>query len=57
LAEIGYNWPFLLGGLAHWTVGLVATLLTVGSIIAADTYAFLGGKVKFECEIPKITLM
>lgn len=42
--KIGYNWPFLLGGLDHWTVGLVATLLTVSSIIAADTYAFLGGK-------------
>lgn len=26
-------------------MGLVATLLTVSSIIAADTYAFLGGKV------------
>lgn len=45
LAEIGARWPFLLGGQAHWTVGLVATLISMSSIIAADTYAFLGGKV------------
>lgn len=45
LAEIGAAWPFLLGGQAHWTVGLVATLISMSSIIAADTYAFLGGKV------------
>ncbi|KMT12830.1 hypothetical protein BVRB_4g089220 [Beta vulgaris subsp. vulgaris] len=42
--KIGHLWPVLLGGPTHWTVGLVATLLTVSSIIAADTYAFLGGK-------------
>ncbi|RVW63497.1 Phosphatidate cytidylyltransferase 4, chloroplastic [Vitis vinifera] len=41
---IGTAWPFLLGGQAHWTVGLVATLISISSIIAADTYAFLGGK-------------
>lgn len=45
LAEIGAGWPFLLGGRAHWTVGLVATLISMSSIIAADTFAFLGGKV------------
>ncbi|XP_043688533.1 phosphatidate cytidylyltransferase 4, chloroplastic-like [Telopea speciosissima] len=44
LAEIGTSWPILLGGRAHWTVGLVATLISISSIIAADTYAFLGGK-------------
>lgn len=44
-AEIGAGWPFLLGGRAHWTVGLVATLISMSSIIAADTFAFLGGKV------------
>ncbi|XVF33537.1 hypothetical protein REPUB_Repub17cG0177200 [Reevesia pubescens] len=43
--RIGAGWPFLLGGQAHWTVGLVATLISFSSIIAADTYAFLGGKV------------
>ncbi|XVF22752.1 hypothetical protein REPUB_Repub12eG0198100 [Reevesia pubescens] len=42
--KIGVGWPFLLGGQAHWTVGLVATLISFSSIIAADTYAFLGGK-------------
>ncbi|XP_022157457.1 phosphatidate cytidylyltransferase 4, chloroplastic-like isoform X2 [Momordica charantia] len=42
--KIGAAWPFLLGGRAHWTVGLVATLISMSSIIAADTYAFLGGK-------------
>lgn len=45
LAGIGAAWPVLLGGRAHWTVGLVATLISISSIIAADTYAFLGGKV------------
>ncbi|KAK6240028.1 hypothetical protein QUC31_005497 [Theobroma cacao] len=44
LTGLGAGWPFLLGGQAHWTVGLVATLISVSSIIAADTYAFLGGK-------------
>ncbi|OAY62451.1 phosphatidate cytidylyltransferase 4, chloroplastic [Manihot esculenta] len=42
--RIGASWPVLLGGQAHWTVGLVATLISFSSIIAADTYAFIGGK-------------
>ncbi|KAJ6679414.1 PHOSPHATIDATE CYTIDYLYLTRANSFERASE 4 CHLOROPLASTIC [Salix purpurea] len=42
--RIGTTWPVLLGGQAHWTVGLVATLISMSSIIAADTYAFMGGK-------------
>ncbi|XP_027334724.1 phosphatidate cytidylyltransferase 4, chloroplastic-like [Abrus precatorius] len=42
--KIGAKWPVLLGGPSHWTVGLVATLITISSIIAADTFAFLGGK-------------
>ncbi|KAB2626776.1 hypothetical protein D8674_020394 [Pyrus ussuriensis x Pyrus communis] len=42
--RIGAAWPILLGGQAHWTVGLVATLISFSSIIAADTYAFVGGK-------------
>lgn len=45
MAGVGAEWPILLGGPAHWTVGLVATLIAVSSIIAADTFAFLGGKV------------
>ncbi|XP_048132083.1 phosphatidate cytidylyltransferase 5, chloroplastic-like isoform X2 [Rhodamnia argentea] len=42
--RLGAAWPILLGGQAHWTVGLVAALTSISSIIAADTYAFLGGK-------------
>ncbi|XP_050203569.1 phosphatidate cytidylyltransferase 4, chloroplastic isoform X2 [Mercurialis annua] len=42
--RIGATWPVLFGGQTHWTVGLVATLITISSIIAADTYAFMGGK-------------
>lgn len=49
LAGIGTTWPVLLGGQAHWTVGLVATLISMSSIIAADTYAFIGGKVLDFC--------
>ncbi|XP_062091574.1 phosphatidate cytidylyltransferase 4, chloroplastic-like [Humulus lupulus] len=41
---IGASWPTLLGGPTHWTIGLVATLISISSIIAADTCAFLGGK-------------
>lgn len=39
------SWPVLLGGRTQWTVGLVATLISVSSIIAADTCAFIWGKV------------
>ncbi|KAJ6797272.1 phosphatidate cytidylyltransferase 4, chloroplastic-like [Iris pallida] len=42
--KLGNIWPVLLGGQAHWTVGLVATLISMSSIIAADTFAFLGGR-------------
>lgn len=42
--RLGAAWPILLGGQAHWTVGLVASLISISSIIAADTYAFMGGK-------------
>ncbi|XP_042038514.1 phosphatidate cytidylyltransferase 4, chloroplastic-like [Salvia splendens] len=38
------SWPLLLGGNTMWTVGLVATLISLSSIIAADTFAFIGGK-------------
>ncbi|CAA0842692.1 cytidinediphosphate diacylglycerol synthase 4 [Striga hermonthica] len=38
------SWPLLLGGHTMWTVGLVATLISFSSIIAADTFAFIGGK-------------
>jgi phosphatidate cytidylyltransferase len=42
--RIGAMWPILLGGQTQWTVGLVATLISISSIIAADTFAFLAGK-------------
>ncbi|KAM7512118.1 hypothetical protein LguiB_010993 [Lonicera macranthoides] len=42
--RVGAAWPVLLGGQAQWTVGLVATLISFSSIIAADTFAFVGGK-------------
>ncbi|XP_042050416.1 phosphatidate cytidylyltransferase 4, chloroplastic-like isoform X3 [Salvia splendens] len=38
------SWPLLLGGNTMWTVGLMATLISISSIIAADTFAFIGGK-------------
>eukprot|EP00897_Mesotaenium_endlicherianum_P005171 jgi/Mesen1/4682/ME000241S03721 len=37
-------WPPVLGGASHWTVGLVATFITVATVIAADTGAYVGGK-------------
>ncbi|KAG0459004.1 hypothetical protein HPP92_022132 [Vanilla planifolia] len=43
--EFAKVWPVLLGGHAHWTVGLVATVITFCCVIAADTFAFLGGRV------------
>lgn len=42
---LGRSWPVLLGGQGHWTVGLVAILVSFCGIIASDTFAFLGGKV------------
>ncbi|KAL0397741.1 UNVERIFIED_CONTAM: Phosphatidate cytidylyltransferase 4, chloroplastic [Sesamum calycinum] len=43
--RLAASWPLLLGGQTMWTVGLVATLISFSSIIAADTFAFAGGKV------------
>ncbi|XP_044503811.1 phosphatidate cytidylyltransferase 4, chloroplastic-like isoform X1 [Mangifera indica] len=54
-AGIGAKWPVLLGGQAHWTVGLVATLISVSSIIAADTFAFLGGKAFGRTQLTSIS--
>uniref|UniRef100_A0A7N0UZA9 Phosphatidate cytidylyltransferase n=1 Tax=Kalanchoe fedtschenkoi TaxID=63787 RepID=A0A7N0UZA9_KALFE len=42
--SMAIRWPILLGGPAHWTVGLLATLISISCIIAADSFAFLGGK-------------
>lgn len=43
--ELAASWPVLLGGQAQWTVGLLATIISISTIIAADTGAFLGGRV------------
>lgn len=43
-SRVATGWPLLLGGQTLWTVGLVATLISISSIIAADTCAFAGGK-------------
>lgn len=43
--ELGTVWPVLLGGQASWTVGLVVTIISICSIIAADTGALFGGRV------------
>ncbi|CAN4125872.1 unnamed protein product [Withania somnifera] len=42
--KMGASWPVIFGGPTQWTVGLVATLISISSIIAADTFAFVGGK-------------
>ncbi|OIT07252.1 phosphatidate cytidylyltransferase 4, chloroplastic [Nicotiana attenuata] len=44
VAGLGASWPVIFGGQTQWTVGLVATLISFSSIIAADTFAFIGGK-------------
>ncbi|EPS74457.1 phosphatidate cytidylyltransferase, partial [Genlisea aurea] len=43
--RLASSWPILLGGQTTWNVGLAATLTSICSIIAADTFAFIGGKV------------
>ncbi|KAJ7954661.1 Phosphatidate cytidylyltransferase [Quillaja saponaria] len=53
--RIGAVWPLLLGGQAHWTVGLVATLISFSSIIAADTFAFLGGRAYGRTPLTRIS--
>ncbi|CAM6081582.1 unnamed protein product [Calypogeia fissa] len=42
--RVAAGWPVLFGGQAHWTVGLVATIVSCSAIVAADTFSFLGGK-------------
>ncbi|KAM3357491.1 phosphatidate cytidylyltransferase 4, chloroplastic [Capsicum galapagoense] len=42
--RLGASWPIIFGGPTQWTVGLVATLISISSIIAADTFSFIGGK-------------
>ena len=33
-----------LGGLTHWTVGLIATIMSVACVVASDTGAYFTGK-------------
>ncbi|KAK9864427.1 hypothetical protein WJX84_011325 [Apatococcus fuscideae] len=40
-----HQWPVMLGGLTHWTVGLVATIMAVACVIAADTGAYICGSL------------
>ncbi|KAF7143908.1 hypothetical protein RHSIM_Rhsim05G0103000 [Rhododendron simsii] len=44
-AGVGGVWLLLLGGQTQWTVVPVAMLISISSIIAADTYACVGVKV------------
>ncbi|GBG68643.1 hypothetical protein CBR_g3184 [Chara braunii] len=44
LAVAGGKWPAVFGGRAHWTVGLLATMVAMSCVVAADTGAFVGGK-------------
>ncbi|KAL5796403.1 hypothetical protein ACOSQ2_001223 [Xanthoceras sorbifolium] len=53
--RLGAAWPILFGGQAHWTVGLVATLISFSGIIAADTFAFLGGKAFGRTQLTSIS--
>lgn len=39
-----HDWPVLFGGISHWTVGLVATIMAVACVIAADTGAYFCGR-------------
>lgn len=45
----------MLGGLSHWTVGLVATLMAVLCVIAADTGAFFCGKSFGKTQLTEIS--
>ncbi|KAJ4727175.1 Phosphatidate cytidylyltransferase [Melia azedarach] len=53
--RLAVAWPIFLGGLPRWTVGLVATLISFSSIIAADTFAFLGGKAFGRTQLTSIS--
>eukprot|EP00899_Mesostigma_viride_P002611 jgi/Mesvir1/12350/Mv00533-RA.1 len=44
-SAVARTWPAALGGPAHWTVGLVATITGIMCVVSADTGAFVGGKM------------
>lgn len=54
--ELATMWPVLLGGQAHWTVGLISTIIAMSTVIAADTGAFLGGRVCFNSQLALLML-
>jgi phosphatidate cytidylyltransferase len=43
------------GGVSHWTVGLIATFMSVACIIAADTGAYLFGKSLGRTQLTRIS--
>ena len=45
----------MFGGLTHWTVGLIATFISVACIIAADTGAYLFGKSVGRTQLTQIS--
>ncbi|KAK9810497.1 hypothetical protein WJX72_011815 [[Myrmecia] bisecta] len=50
-----HGWPVALGGLTHWTVGLIATFMSVACIIASDTGAYFFGKSLGRTQLIKIS--
>ncbi|VFQ75762.1 unnamed protein product [Cuscuta campestris] len=53
--RIAEAWPAIFGGRTLWTVGLVASLISFSSIIAADTFAFFGGKAFGRTQLTEIS--
>ena len=47
----------MLGGIAHWTVGLLATAMAVACIVAADTGAYVFGKTLGRTQLISISPM
>ena len=44
-----------LGGLTHWTVGLLATFMSVACVVAADTGAYAFGKTLGRTQLTAIS--
>ena len=44
-----------LGGLTHWTVGLLATFMSVACVVAADTGAYAFGKTLGRTQLTSIS--
>ncbi|KAK9822181.1 hypothetical protein WJX81_007282 [Elliptochloris bilobata] len=50
-----HKWPVALGGLTHWTVGLLATFMSVACVVAADTGAYAFGKTLGRTQLTSIS--